>query len=267
MKKRATYPYQFITLLRGRIEAVMHIAVCDDSMIERKIIMNALYEYASMHSVHFDITEYDSGMNLLYDVQDGQDYNLVFLDIIMGEISGIDVAHRIREANSKSSIVFLTASPDFAVSSYDVDAAGYLLTPLETARAFAILDKVMRSCETQKYPIYKNSTITYVPIDQILYVESDNNRCILHQKGEGCYTVYKKLDTIQAELPSTHFLRCHKSFLVNMDYIKSADKEFTLVTGDVVAIRQRNLKEMREKYLEYLSGRFRLGRESTRSLR
>lgn len=85
MKKRATYPYQFITLLRGRIEAVMHIAVCDDSMIERKIIMNALYEYASMHSVHFDITEYDSGMNLLYDVQDGQDYNLVFLDIIMGE--------------------------------------------------------------------------------------------------------------------------------------------------------------------------------------
>ena len=89
----------------------MHIAVCDDSMIERKIIMNALYEYASMHSVHFDITEYDSGMNLLYDVQDGQDYNLVFLDIIMDEISGIDVAHRIREANSKSSIVFLTASP------------------------------------------------------------------------------------------------------------------------------------------------------------
>lgn len=127
----------------------MHIAVCDDSMIERKIIMNALYEYASMHSVHFDITEYDSGMNLLYDVQDGQDYNLVFLDIIMDEISGIDVAHRIREANSKSSIVFLTASPDFAVSSYDVDAVGYLLKPLETARAFAILDKVMRSCETQ----------------------------------------------------------------------------------------------------------------------
>lgn len=242
--------------LLGRTEAVMHIAVCDDNMIERKIIMNVLYQYASMHSVHFDITEYDFGLNLLHDMQDGQDYSLLFLDIIMDGISGIDVAHRIRSIGSKCSIVFLTVSPDYAVSSYDVDAIGYLLKPLEIARVCAILDKVMRSYKAQKYPIYKNSAITYIPIELILYVESDNSRCIFHQKGGSCYTVYKKLDTIQAELPSTHFLRCHKSFLVNMDYIKSADKEFALVTGDVVPIRQRNLKEIRGKYLEYLSRRF-----------
>jgi two-component system response regulator LytT len=197
-------------------------------------------------------------MDLLYDIQEGVDYNLIFLDIIMDELNGSDVAYKIRETDTKSSIAFLTSSPDFAISSYDVDAAGYLLKPLSRTKAFSILDKVINIYETQKYPIHKNSAITYVPIDKILYVESDNSRCILHQKDGDCCTVYKKLDTIQAELPSSHFLRCHKSFLVNMDYIQSVDKEFTLVTGDVVAIRQRSLKDIRAQYLEYISKWFRV---------
>ncbi len=234
----------------------MNIAVCDDSVIERKIIITVLYEYASTHSFHFDITEYGSGMDLLYDIQDGINYDLIFLDIIMAGLTGIEAAYKIKEANNKSNIVFLTVSPDFAISSYDVDATGYLLKPLKPAKAFAIIDKVINTYETQKYPIYKNSAITYVPIDKILYVESANSRCILHQKDKGFYTIYKKLDIIQTELPSSHFLRCHKSYLVNMDYVKSVDKEFTLVTGDVVAIRQRNLKEIRTKYLEYVSRKF-----------
>jgi two-component system response regulator LytT len=234
----------------------MNIAVCDDNSIEREIIIAVLYEYASIHALHFDITEYSSGINLLYDIQEGQDYNLIFLDIIMDEIIGIDVARKLRAVNNKSNIVFLTVSPDFAISSYDVDATGYLLKPLDPSKAFAVLDKVIASYETKKYPIYKNSAITYISIDKILYVESDNSRCILHHKEDGCYTVYKRLDIIQEELPASHFLRCHKSFLVNMDHIKSADNKFTLVTGDVVAIRQRNLKEIRAKYLEYISKRF-----------
>ena len=170
-------------------------------------------------------------MDLLYDIQEGVDYNLIFLDIIMDELNGSDVAYKIRETDTK---------------------------PLSRTKAFSILDKVINIYETQKYPIHKNSAITYVPIDKILYVESDNSRCILHQKDGDCCTVYKKLDTIQAELPSSHFLRCHKSFLVNMDYIQSVDKEFTLVTGDVVAIRQRSLKDIRAQYLEYISKWFRV---------
>ena len=130
----------------------MNIAVCDDNTIERKIIITVLHEYATSHSLHFDITEYGSGMDLLYDIQEGVDYNLIFLDIIMDELNGIDVAYKIRETDTKSSIAFLTSSPDFAISSYDVDAAGYLLKPLSRTKAFSILDKVINVYETQKYP-------------------------------------------------------------------------------------------------------------------
>lgn len=235
----------------------MNIAVCDDNAIDREIVSNVLYEYASLNSLHFDVAEYSSGRSLLYDIQEGRSFPIIFLDIILDEMMGIETAYKIRETGSKSDIVFLTASPDFAISSYDVDAAGYILKPLIPEKAFGILDKLIESYETCKYPVYKNSAVTYVPIEKILYVESDNNRCIIHQKDEEPHIVYKKLDTIQAELPSSHFLRCHKSFLVNMDYIKSADKEFTLITGDVVAIRQRSLKEIRNQFLEYISKRHR----------
>ena len=67
------------------------------------------------------------------------------------------------------------------------------------------------------------------------------------------HTIYKKLDEIQEELPP-YFLRCHQSYLVNMNYIKRADKEFELVTGDIISIRQRDLKRIRSVYLDYLAG-------------
>lgn len=64
--------------------------------------------------------------------------------------------------------------------------------------------------------------------------------------------MYKRLSEIEQELNDRCFLRCHQSFLVNMDYILRADKEFTLTNGDTVSIRQRSLKMMKKMYLDYL---------------
>ena len=65
------------------------------------------------------------------------------------------------------------------------------------------------------------------------------------------YTIYKKLSEIEQALTDRRFLRCHQSFLVNMRYIAKADKQFELTTGDVVLIRQRSLREIRQTYLDY----------------
>ena len=232
----------------------MYIAICDDSPVDREIIGMMLRDFAAKRSVHLDITEYNSGINLINDIEEGRCFSIIFMDIYMDEMLGIDAAHRLREnIHYEGDIVFLTATSKFAVDSYEVNASGYLVKPLSYEKVFAVMDKILSSYKSRTYLIRRHSSIIHIPIDEILYIDSDNNKCLLHRKDGRNYTIYKKLDEIQEELPSSHFLRCHQSYLVNMDYIRSADKDFEMINGDVVSIRQRDIKRIRSVYFDYIS--------------
>ena len=124
----------------------MQIALCDDNPIDREIIAMMLYEYAKQRSVHFDIEEYESAVNLICDIEEGRVFNIVFMDIYMDEILGIDAALKLRnEMHYEGSIVFLTATTKFAVDSYEVNASGYLIKPLSYEKVFSIMDKILLS--------------------------------------------------------------------------------------------------------------------------
>lgn len=97
--------------------------------------------------------------------------------------------------------------------------------------------------------------MTKVVYHEILYIESSNSKCILHTTSGGAYTVYKTLNTIEKELSDRRFLRCHQSFLVNMDHIRQVGKQLLLSNGIYVPIRQRGVKPVRQAYVDYLASR------------
>ena len=84
-----------------------------------------------------------------------------------------------------------------------------------------------------------------------MYVESSNSKCILHRVDGRTYNVYKKLGEIEAELDDARFLRCHQSYLVNMNYVSEADDSFLLQNGDKVLIRAKSKRMILQKLLEY----------------
>ena len=84
-----------------------------------------------------------------------------------------------------------------------------------------------------------------------MYVESENTKCILHRTGNREYNLYKKLIQIEAELNDARFLRCHQSYLVNMNYVREAHDVFILQNGDEILIRKKSKKEIQQKFLEY----------------
>lgn len=89
---------------------------------------------------------------------------------------------------------------------------------------------------------------------EILHAESDKNRCIIHCVGGAQYITYRKLDDIEAELNDMRFLRCKKSYLVNMDFIKAVHGAFEMTSGAVVEIRQKDSSAIRAKYNAYING-------------
>ena len=230
----------------------MRIAVCDDSSLDRELFVALLHHYFVNKPISKEIIQYENGVDLLHDVEDDMWFDIVFLDIYMNDLLGIDVAHKLRSLGYRGHIIFLTATADFAVDSYEVEALGYLLKPQSFEKLSQVMDRAIRTMTTNTYLVKNHSKIIRVPYHEILYAESMNSKCIMHCCNDQSYVIYKRLTTIEHELNDKRFLRCHQSYLVNMDHIHQVDSQFTLVTGDTVAIRQRDLKSIRQAVLHYL---------------
>ncbi|MEE1125631.1 MAG: LytTR family DNA-binding domain-containing protein [Acutalibacteraceae bacterium] len=233
----------------------MRIGICDSNLLDREIITDFLNDYFYKKSIEYSICSYSSGKELIYDIQDGKNLDLIFLDIYIGNEFGISIAKQLREKiGYDGKIVFLTATVDFAVDSYDVEAVGYLLKPVHTQKLHMVMNKITKNLDAEVYRIKQRNNIHTLKIDSIIYVESSNSRCIIHSYNTD-YVIYKRLNDIEAELNNRRFLRCHQSYLVNMDYIKNVDKQFELVNGDFVCIRQRNLKAIKQQYVDYIKSK------------
>ena len=233
----------------------MRIAICEDNEIHRDILEHLLNRYFSERPIHFELVPYQYGMNFLYDMEEGAYFDMAFLDIYMEDTMGNQIAHQLRAMGYHGEIVFLTASSVFAIEGYDVDASGYLLKPLDYGKLEMVMDRITRNIAPSTYQIRHRTTVTKLAYHEILYIESNNSKCILHTESGESYTVYKTLNTIEKELGDRRFLRCHQSFLVNMDHIKQIGKQFLLSNGDYVPIRQRGVKAVRQAYIDYIASK------------
>ena len=233
----------------------MRIAICEDNEIHRDILEHLLNRYFSERPIHFELVPYQYGMNFLYDMEEGAYFDMAFLDIYMEDTMGNQIAHKLRAMGYQGEIVFLTASSDFAIEGYDVDASGYLLKPLDYGKLEMVMDRITRNIAPSTYQIRHRTTVTKLAYHEILYIESNNSKCILHTESGESYTVYKTLNTIEKELGDRRFLRCHQSFLVNIDHIKQIGKQFLLSNGDYVPIRQRGVKAVRQAYIDYIASK------------
>ncbi len=233
---------------------MLNIAVCDDDAAELSNLKALVYAYFNEICVDFKLNEYQSGDNLLECYRDkGVRYDIILLDIIMTGETGIVVAEKIRNLDEYVKIIFVTSTPDYAVDSYDVRAYGYLLKPVEKQRIFALFNRYFSEMKKQNsITIRKGATHERLLAADIVYIESRARELYIYLKNGETRTCYGKLDSIEAEINSSSFLRCHKSFLVNMNYIARAKNEFITVFGHVVPIRQNGKTSIKERYFKYV---------------
>ena len=172
----------------------MRIAVCEDNQLQRDMIVQLLSRCSAERSLPVELVPYEFGMNLLYDVEEGADFDIVFLDIYLPDTMGNELAHRLRGMGYRGKLVFLTASPDFAIESYDVFASGYLLKPISYERLKTVLDRITEHVDPNTYQIRHRATVTRIAYRDILYIESSNSKCMIHTVSGSVHTAYKTLN-------------------------------------------------------------------------
>lgn len=231
----------------------LRICICDDEEFNVLLLQRILASYFKDRKVVCDIITYPNGLSLLHDFKDGCTYpDVLFMDIMLGDSNGVDICKEMRKGGYTGTIIFLTGSSEYAVSGYELDARGYILKPYKAKLIHETLDRVLNNSGNVAYTIKNYNRIIRIPIADIFYIESQNTKCVMHCMGDLTYTLYKKLGDIEQELSGNGFLRCHRSYLVNMAAIVSADSDFTLTNGDTVPIRTKNSKEIKDEYMSYL---------------
>lgn len=231
---------------------MFRIGICEDEQTQRNIIMEKAESFFEKESLHYSIQTYSSGEAILAEIQEeAAAFDLILMDIHLGETNGFETAVKIRELNSRVPIAFLTACRDYAVESYDIGAVGYLLKPLQDEKLFALLSRLTKGERPRSLSIKQRGGVRNLDYRDIRYLESSGHRVMIHLSDGNKETIYAKLDELEARMSDERFIRCHKSFLVNMDYVKEAVKDFEMEDGDIVAIRTHGRKEIIKVYQEY----------------
>lgn len=233
---------------------MLQIAICDDEQFYREKIQKLLKEYLEKRGLPYAFHLFLSGEAFLKQCADHTKFDIVFLDINMAEIDGIQTAERIRAFHSDTYIVFVTAFMDYALEGYKVNAVRYLmkdtLAPAIEECMTAILQKMQVAQVT--FPFLEGEKKLYT--DNILYVESRGHKSTFRymEDGMATYQIYDKLDNVERKLEGCHFLRIHKSFLVNMKHIRKISNYMAyLDTGEELPIPRLRFQTVKEAFVDY----------------
>lgn len=234
----------------------MRIAVCDDDEREISRVEKLIAEYQAGRDKNIDCHYFTNSTDFLCELQGGK-YDLVLLDVLMPGANGIQVAQELRELDKNVRLIFVSASPEFAVESYNVGAYHYLLKPVDADSFFALLDKIGRELSGQaEQGLVLKSRDGVVPIAfvKLAYVEVINKTVFFHLTDATVREVTATLaDFEETLLTRPEFLKTHRSYLVNLNSIQAIDINCVIMkNGDNIPISRQRRSQVQDTYMHFL---------------
>lgn len=239
----------YIIIITRKRGFFMRIAVCDD---ERELAEDICARIKKIDRV-CRVFCYTEGISLL---QDGC-FDLVFLDIGMEPINGMEVAKRLREINQKVLIVFITALKEYVFDSFEVGAFWYLLKPVSEDKLKDVLFRAKKQWEQQngsgeRQIFIQTKSKNYVlSVNDILYLENQKRKILIHTKEE-LITFNAVMSKVEESL-GEGFYRCHRGYLVNLAYVAEYDGEtIWLANKETIYLAKNKYQDFVMTYMRYL---------------
>ena len=230
----------------------MIIAICDDSESILANTKSLIQKYAAETEQEIKTCEYSSGVDLLEKYTGN--YDIIFLDVKMPVMNGIQTAKEIRKRDKDVSIIFLTSLIQYALEGYKVDATNYIIKPIGYKRLKMEIDSWQRkhSDNLDEFLVVKNDDGLYkISLKDIVYIETENRNAIIHTKNEK-FVCYKNMKELETELEEAGFSRCHTSYIVNLVCVENIEKMVAkLVTGNIIPISKNKKKSFMQSLARY----------------
>lgn len=234
----------------------MKIAICDDEEVQLELIEKYIIEWSKQLSEKAHIYKFKSSEEFLFKYEDIKDYDVLLLDIQMKEISGMELAKRLRELGEQMKIVFITGDREYVFQGYEVQALDYIVKPVVKEKLFTVLHRVNEMLKKEDDFVFIQSDGVMHKLKQldICYIESIGHETVLYVKDKKI-TCKKGISTIEKDIKEKNFYRCHRSYLVNLSKIDSISKKEVIMEGNIrIPIARGKWEELNKAYLSFYRG-------------
>ena len=235
---------------------MVKVAFCDDDLSALNELQTLLDRYRLERNQPLEYSPFHSPLDLMAAIERGLRFDVLFLDVLMPGQNGMETAQEIRQHDNNVKIIFLSSSPEFAVQSYHVNAFFYQLKPIREESLFRVMDSVLEVCEkeqTRSLILRCKTGLTRVEPRQIEYCEVLHRTLLIHLTSGRVLECSGSLEELSSQLlPYGGFLRPHRSYLVNLEYIHNLSyKAITMCSQTEIPIPRGKYNEIKNAFLTH----------------
>lgn len=230
------------------------IAVCDDEPSDCQRNAALVREILQKKGISCMVSLYFNGSELLEAISHGAKFEIILLDVMMDGLDGMELAAVLRRLGENTAIIFISVNREMAMRGYEVAAVRYLEKPVQ----IELLQEALLFCYKTFYqkkeillPTGKGQSRIF--FSDIMYAEAAERvtKLFLTDRQE---KINLKFSDLAALLPKQQFILCHRSYLVNLEYIKYIrSRELELTVGYVLPVSKYRLNDLQKKFVDYLS--------------
>ena len=228
----------------------MYIAICDDEKIYRSEIESLIDEYFSGKNFDYVCRQFSCGKEL---ADDAQIYDIVFLDIEMEEMSGIETARALNRKNRHTLIFIITAYHKYLDDAMDLNVFRYIDKPINKDRFFKGLEKAIALIDNSDFTFKTvNNELITISKNDIICVEVMKKKVTV-STVDGDYISREKMDFFRKNLTASYFAVPHKSYIVNFNYVKKFRRnEIELKGNHIIAIAPKKQAEIKNQFMSFI---------------
>ena len=234
----------------------INIAIIDDEKVQLELLEKYVRNWASEKNIRVITEAFYSAESFDFSWSMDKKYNILLLDIQMSGQNGIELAKKIRKEDNMANIIFITAIPDYIGEGYEVEAINYLIKPIKEEKLYECLDRALQRIPKEEKTILidVDGEIRRIIQHDILYVEAFSHSIDI-STVDGKYTTRKNISAIEKELDENIFIRCHRSYIVGLRYIKRIGKnQLELDNGDLIPVSRRQYSQTNRAFIKYFRG-------------
>ena len=235
--------------------AAMRVAIVDDEAEVRKELSDYLHRFQEESGVELEAVPFASADAFLAGYTMG--WNIIIFDIDMPGINGMDAARRIRETDRAVTIMFMTNLAQYAIAGYEVDASDYILKPIDyydfSMKFHRTVEKAAHKIE-HVIQIKTAEGIRRVHVTKILYVEVLSNYLHIHTEDGRTYVTRGNMQTAAGILSKYAFVRCHRSYMVNLRHVERVLNSEITVAGQTLPVGRAFRDDVKHRYMQFIRG-------------